>query len=125
MKNFKEMALNKSQLGVVVRCYLNGHYGEKEYRDWIDYWLKFQSNGYMHQLGDKINGAMFRIAKLEFARDPDQQFDLYQEIRSLVSDNYSHFKDVFMEEFKEWMSETGVPMWDDSDAVRKYWESLS
>ncbi len=122
MKNFKEMVLNKSQLGVVVRCYLNGHYGEQEYRDWIDYWLKYQSNGYLHQLGDKINGAMFRIAQLE---TDEPQLNLYQEIRSLVSDNYEHFKDVFMEEFKEWMSDTGIPIWDDSEAVKKYWENLT
>ena len=114
---FKEMALNESQLGVVVRCFLNGHYGEQEYKDWLDYWLKYHSNGYVHTLADKIQGAMFRIAQLEGERYLP---NLYSSVRELVSDNYDHFSKVFIEELREWMSDTGVPMFDDIEAIKEY-----
>ena len=117
MKNFKEMVLNKSQLGVVVRCYLNGHYGEQEYKDWLDYWFKYHSNGYKHRVFDKIQGAMFRIAQLEGDKSEP---NLYQSVRELVSDNYDYFSKVFIEELKEWMSDTGVPMFDDIEAIKEY-----
>ena len=116
-ERFEAMALNKSQLGVVVRCYLNGHYGEQEYKDWLDYWFKYQSNGYVHGLADKINGAMFRIAQLEGDKSEP---NLYQSVRELVSDNYDYFSEVFVEELDEWMSETGVAMFNDIEAIKEY-----
>jgi hypothetical protein len=128
--SFREMALNKSQLGVVVRCYLNGHYGEQEYKDWLDYWFKYHSNGYVHGLPDKFYGLMFRITQLECGDKSEPNIlngydeklpeHLYQHVRELVSDNYDHFSKVFIEELREWMSDTGVPMFDDIKAIKKY-----